>query len=722
MERSGVSRIHNTKSNESLFSYGFESLAPPSRPTDGLAINIKDLPAYRVKREFLSALESNNSVIVTGPTGSGKTTQIPAFCAEEGLRVVVTLPTRVGALGAAQFVSAQFDDEVGGIVGFECSGKSIRSERTRIIYSTDGLELMHEWFSSSFKPDVLISDEIHVWNLNQEALNAEMKYQIRAGLSRTKFVLMSATGDMDSLSKYHGGSPVIKVPGRTYPITDLPRGESPIEDIIFSLSLGNKGVLNFPAGGGKREIDLRVRELKSAFADRRIVCDVFPIHNNLPFWEIRRCIERHEQGPVVFVASNLAAHSITPWVDAVVDEGIGKRTEVRNGIEGLFLYNISLEEREQRRGRVGRFGPGFYVDWCPIPRGERNESSDPEIRLVHPHQHYLRGFKAGLDLREKRPYHPIPDNIYHRTIEELENFKCVVTSEGNALRLTDFGHRAAMKPLTIRSCKILEHAHKLDSQYHGLLGEMLLGVSVIENHGLIRPETDSWKQFVGNEHDSDVIAEIGLFKAGEKIETKIRSSCHFSKSEEDIERDLFESLSEIGVNFRTFKDIQAMRNKLSSLYKTNSDDCFDLSNPIHKRKFLECIVIGFFDRLYSCKMPPGQKRLRANDKKVIWEKDGDQRTLSRSSVIDEARYIVAYPFEIEVLEGAGSQEKNLLFKATKIDEDLLKFLRCSTPFNLSSRKLRNPKLHSSNLKKIRLSRFPFGHRRNGCNGTHHNGS
>jgi HrpA-like RNA helicase len=63
------------------------------------------LPVVEYKREIIDCIKENRVIIVISETGSGKTTQIPQFCADcesfSRLKIAVTQPRRVAAITVA---------------------------------------------------------------------------------------------------------------------------------------------------------------------------------------------------------------------------------------------------------------------------------------------------------------------------------------------------------------------------------------------------------------------------------------------------------------------------------------------------------------------------------------------------------------------------------------------------------------------------------------------
>lgn len=56
-----------------------------------------ELPIHRVKDELINLIKKNSVLVVTGETGSGKSTQISQYLFKNGFKnIAVTQPRRVG--------------------------------------------------------------------------------------------------------------------------------------------------------------------------------------------------------------------------------------------------------------------------------------------------------------------------------------------------------------------------------------------------------------------------------------------------------------------------------------------------------------------------------------------------------------------------------------------------------------------------------------------------
>ncbi len=85
----------------------------------------KKLPVYQFLDDLLDRVKHNQSVVVEGETGSGKTTQIPQFlvnagytgprgATKQGIRMVAcTQPRRVAAMSISKRVAEEMDVQLG---------------------------------------------------------------------------------------------------------------------------------------------------------------------------------------------------------------------------------------------------------------------------------------------------------------------------------------------------------------------------------------------------------------------------------------------------------------------------------------------------------------------------------------------------------------------------------------------------------------------------------
>ncbi|EPQ26075.1 uncharacterized protein PFL1_06283 [Pseudozyma flocculosa PF-1] len=127
----------------------------------------KSLPIWAGKDAIVDAVRQNDTVVILGETGSGKTTQIPQFLFEAGFAqsrpvqmIGITQPRRVAATSLARRVAVEMGcpdpasralqdasakgkskDSGPGLVGYSIRFDDRTSKRTRIKFMTDGMVL-----------------------------------------------------------------------------------------------------------------------------------------------------------------------------------------------------------------------------------------------------------------------------------------------------------------------------------------------------------------------------------------------------------------------------------------------------------------------------------------------------------------------------------------------------------------------------------------------------
>jgi ATP-dependent RNA helicase DHX8/PRP22 len=189
----------------------------------GIENDFEVLPLSESKSLVLDALRVNQILICVSETGSGKTTQIPQFCLDNGFlgergMMAITQPRRVAAISVAQRVSEERHGRLGDEIGYSVRFDDKTSSRTRIKFMTDGV-LLRECLSDSSlsRYSVIMLDEAHERSINTDILFGLIKaaYRQRRDL---KVIITSATLNIDKFSQYFNYCPVIRIPGRMFPV------------------------------------------------------------------------------------------------------------------------------------------------------------------------------------------------------------------------------------------------------------------------------------------------------------------------------------------------------------------------------------------------------------------------------------------------------------------------------------------------------------------------
>uniref|UniRef100_A0A8D0FF26 RNA helicase n=1 Tax=Strix occidentalis caurina TaxID=311401 RepID=A0A8D0FF26_STROC len=337
------------------------------------------------------AVRERPFLIVTGETGSGKSTQLPKYLFEAGLAkhgaIGVTQPRRVATISVAQRVAEEMGCLLGSVVGYQVRFDDCTTEDTAIKYMTDGC-LLRQILADPLlsKYSIIILDEAHERSLSTDILFGLLKklfLQKKPPNRKTamKVVVMSATLEVDKLSEFFGHCSVLHIPGRSYPVKEIfcnllsPRD---IGSSAYAVKVTLDIHLNEPEGDilvfltGQIEIERACDLLfkKAESIDYRYeVHDqsvegllILPLYGSMSTDQQKRIFLPAPTGiRKCVVSTNIAATSLTiEGVRYVVDSGFVKQLNhnPRVGLDILEVVPISKSEARQRAGRAGRTSSG----------------------------------------------------------------------------------------------------------------------------------------------------------------------------------------------------------------------------------------------------------------------------------------------------------------------------------------------------------------------------
>src|SRR4051812_42928724 len=181
-----------------------------------------DLPVVARRQEIARAIADNPVVIISGETGSGKTTQLPKICLElkRGVSGMIghTQPRRIAARTVASRVAFELKTELGRAVGYKVRFTDKVSSDTYLKVMTDGILLAETQRDRLLRAyDTLIIDEAHERSLNIDFLLGYLK-RLLPQRPDLKVIVTSATIDPARFAAHFGGAPIVEVSGRTYPV------------------------------------------------------------------------------------------------------------------------------------------------------------------------------------------------------------------------------------------------------------------------------------------------------------------------------------------------------------------------------------------------------------------------------------------------------------------------------------------------------------------------
>jgi len=441
-----------------------------------------ELPVAQRADEIAAAIRAHRVVVVSGETGSGKTTQLPKIClaAGRGERGLIghTQPRRIAARAVAARIAQELGAQVGDAVGYKVRFTDHTRPDAYVKLMTDGILLAETQGDRALAAyDTIIVDEAHERSLNIDFLLGYLRRLVEQR-DDLRVVITSATIDAERFARHFdtGGrtAPVIEVSGRLYPVDvryralgsgddDEADDEEPLEEAIVNAAeeLWREGpgdILAFLPG--EREIretgDLARRALaRRPYAD---AVEILPLYARLSVAEQQRVFGA-SRGRRLVLATNVAETSLTvPGIRYVIDSGLAriKRYSVRNKTTLLQIEKISQAAARQRAGRSGRVQHGIAVRLFSEDDFEsRPPYTEPEILRSSLAGVILR--MAALDLGEVGQFPfldpPAPRAIAdgYQLLQELD-----AVDERNAL--TARGRELARLPLDPRVGRMVQSA------------------------------------------------------------------------------------------------------------------------------------------------------------------------------------------------------------------------------------------------------------------------
>jgi ATP-dependent helicase HrpA len=428
----------------------------------------ESLPVHARRAEIAAALRDHPVIVVSGATGSGKSTQLPKICLEAGRGILGSIghtqPRRIAAQALANRLAQELGTTTGDLVGYQVRFVDRTSPRTLVKLMTDGL-LLRELESDPLllRYDTLIVDEAHERSLNVDFLLGVCR-RLLPQRPELRLIVTSATIETQRLAEYFGGAPVIDVEGQSHPVEvryrplseeddEAPSLPEAVRDALAELERDADGIRGDALvflPGEKQIVETRDLLLRS-----RVDWEVLPLYGRLSGPEQDRVFAAHARRRVV-LATNVAETSLTiPGVRFVIDAGLARisRYSARAKFQRLPIEPVSQASADQRRGRCGREGPGLCLrlyseeDYLARPR-----YTEPEVLRTNLASLVLQMAALGLGSPEEFPFLDAPDarllNDGYRLLLELG----AVDGER---RITRMGRQMASLPVDPRLARIL---------------------------------------------------------------------------------------------------------------------------------------------------------------------------------------------------------------------------------------------------------------------------
>lgn len=368
--------------------------------------------------EFLSVLRSSSTVLVTGPTGCGKSTQVPIAIryAFPDARILLVQPRRLPTERLAHYIASLLGTTISEDVGFFMGRCNISDNRTQLLIATAGAAF-NRIVSRPDEFDFIILDEIHEESPQIEQLKAICK--IAQQRYNFKLVLMSATKDPLVLRTIFPNFYHFAIAGTRF---DAQQGNFPVKE--FYADMGDKGKRKAGHHNNLKVTAIMRDAQSSAIFNHRpylkaaasillnilinwgggdiivflpgivAITDFITIFDNIATaWARNRNINKHAYNilvvhsvcseeykldslaamnksqavPNILLATNLCETSLTlPTLYYVIDTGLTRQFTLHSGRKKLVTTLTSIESMIQRKGRVGRVRPGEYHSVIPM--------------------------------------------------------------------------------------------------------------------------------------------------------------------------------------------------------------------------------------------------------------------------------------------------------------------------------------------------------------------
>ena len=633
------------------------------------------LPIYDIEAELVARLKSDRRLILSAPTGSGKSTQVPQMLLKHGFlnegQVVILQPRRLATRLLATRVAEELGVQLGQEVGYQIRFENVTSAKTKIRFVTEGVLLRQMIEDPKLRGvSALVFDEFHERHLYGDitlARSLDLQEQHRPDLN---LVVMSATLDADVLATYLKPCATLASQGRMFPVemeyAELPGyvDKRPVWEQAadaFSRYVHNGGegdVLVFMPGGF--EISQTIETIRNTSEAKGFI--LLPLHGELEPRAQDAAVARYDRRKVV-VATNVAETSLTiDGVRLVIDSGLARmaRYDPNRGINTLLVEKISQSSADQRAGRAGRTAPGVCMRlWSREEHGHRAPRELPEVKRLDLSEVVLTLKAAGVaDLRKFR-WLDAPDEQGLAHAEELltdlgaltvaqafpsatqESAITPPASTSALQQITPIGRKMLAFPLHPRYARMM-----LAAQTYGCVYQAALVAALTQGRDLLLRNVD---------RDTSTLREDLL---GEKSSSDfwiLMRAWNYAANNQFR----MDSCRKLGIHVVTARQVGPLLDQFLRIADREGLDT--RPREVKDEALQKCILIGFSDRV-ARRLDQGTLRCE-----LVHNRRG---VLARESVVQKSPLLVV----AEVREVEGREVSTILSLATAIETSWLREL------------------------------------------------
>ena len=521
----------------------------------------------------MAAIAGHQVVVVSGETGSGKTTQLPKIALAmgrgrgrgQGGLIGHTQPRRIAATSVARRIAEELDTPLGEVVGFKVRFQDRLAPQARVKLMTDGILLAETQSDPLLRAyDTLIVDEAHERTLNIDFLLGHLR-QILPRRPDLKIIVTSATIDTERFARHFSGAngpaPVLHVSGRLYPVEVRWRpfeesrehglGEAigdAIDELWVTDGLSGDVLVFLP---GEREI----RDVQQRLQGRQPPgVEVLPLFARLGPAEQDRIFAPHGARRIV-LATNVAETSLTvPGIRYVVDAGLArvKRYSYRTKVEQLPVEPVSQAAANQRAGRCGRVADGICIRlYGEDDFAKRPAFTDAEIMRSSLAGVILRMKSLGLGEVESFPFLEAPPR---RAIADGHDLLAELGAVDERNALTAIGRELARLPLDPRVGRMVLEARERGALRDVLVVASSLAVQDVRDRPLEHQEAADRAHALFDHPSSEFLGTLALWDWLESSRGGSGGAAKLShRKQEQLLRERFVSVRRV----REWRDVHA---------------------------------------------------------------------------------------------------------------------------------------------------------------------
>jgi ATP-dependent helicase HrpB len=614
-----------------------------------------DLPIYEIAQRLREALATRKRLVLTAPTGSGKSTQVPQMLLDGGLlrggAVTVLQPRRLPTRMLAAWVARARGVKLGGEVGYQMRLDNVTSTLTRICYATEGVLLRRMLADPGLTGvSALVFDEFHERHLYGDITLARALQIQQSTRPDLIIIVMSATLDVAAVEKYLDPCALLSSHGRAYPVAIEYLAKSAGDAPVWELAVKElqRLVRRHPEGDalifmpGAYEISRTVQAARDALGRGFVV---LPLHGELPPLDQDAAVARYEDRKVV-VATNVAETSLTiDGVRLVIDSGLGRipRFDPHRGINTLLVEKISRAAADQRAGRAGRTAPGHCLRlWTAHEHGARAAQELAEVKRLDLAEVILTLKASGVNDVETFRWLETPD------LRALQRAEMLLTDLGaidaTTGAITAIGRRMVAFPGHPRYARML-----LAAQHYGCVRPVALIAALTQGRDLLVRRQG--KQVEDRRDD--------LFRAEMESDffVLMRGWQYAEGHGYDVER-----CRRMGIYPQAARQVGAL---FEQFLRIAAEEGLDVAEkPFAAAAVQRCVLVGFSDHL--------AKRLEGSQRcELVHRRRG---VLARESVVKAPLFVVS---EVREVESGGGKDRSLnvlLSLATAVNETWLREL------------------------------------------------